>query len=52
MIRLVCICLIERFRSHLEFEVLHGLEDMVFAFEYEDVLIANRIITLLIIEIE
>ena len=52
MVGLIGICLVERFRTHLELQIFHGLEDMVITFKYKDVLIAYRIITLLIIEIE
>ena len=46
------ICLVETLRSHLELQILHRLDDMVFPLEDDDLLIANRIVAFLIVEIE
>ena len=51
MIGLFGIRLIETLRTDLEFQVFHCLENMVFAFEYQYLLVANRIVTFLIVEI-
>ena len=44
--------LVETLRSHLELQILHRLDDMVFPLEHQDVLIADGVVALLIVEIE
>ena len=44
--------LVERFRSHLKPQVFHGFEDVVVAFEHDNILITYGVITFLVVNIE
>ena len=51
MIGLFGVGLVETLGTHLEAQVLHQFEDMVLAFEDEDVLIADGVVALLVVEV-
>ena len=52
MVSLLGIGLVERFRADLELQVFHQFEDVVVALVYEDVLVTNGVVALLIVEVE
>ena len=49
MVGLFGICLVEGFRTNLELQVFHQFEDVVAALEGLDLLIADGVITLLVV---
>ena len=51
MIGLLGVGLVEAFGTNLELQILHQFEDMVGAFEDKDVLVADGIVALLVVEI-
>ena len=52
MVGLLGVGLIERLGTDLEAEVFHELVDVVGALENEDVLVADGVVALLVVEIE
>ena len=51
MVCLLSVSLIERLWPYLELQVFHKQEDVVIAFEHMNLLIANGVITLLVVKI-
>ena len=52
VVGLLGVGLIERLGTDLEAEVFHELVDVVGALEYEDVLVADGVVALLVVEVE
>ena len=51
MVCLLGVGLIETLRAHLELQVLHQFEDVVMAFEHQNILVADGVVTLLVVQI-
>ena len=51
VVSLFGVSLVERLRTDLEAQILHGLNDMVVAFEHQNVLIADGVVALLVVQI-